>query len=331
MARKVKREREDSEVEGEGKRIKREQGDVSSWLHDFQDACKCGDLEAVTRSLEDSEHAKIGGLRYEYPKGLQLASAAGHEKIVELLLGRGADANSSGSEGRYALCEAIRNGHLDVLKTLIRGGADIHARRGVERNDALQLACLHGHVGIVEELLLKHRADIEAPGSHGTPLHAASWAGHNRIVQILILHGANIKAKGAYGSTLHAATEGGHAEVVNTLLSNSSKNRVNVRGQYYGNLLQLACVDNRIEVAKELLHWKANVNAVGGHHGSALIAACKMGHTDLVELLLDHGAIISSRAMLGADNEGYDDIVSMLCSRLGHNDLETALNTLIDS
>jgi ankyrin repeat protein len=59
---------------------------------------------------------------------LQSAAAAGHERIAELLLKHGADANIREQGGSTPLHAAAQNGDLAMIRTLIYGGADLTAR-----------------------------------------------------------------------------------------------------------------------------------------------------------------------------------------------------------
>jgi hypothetical protein len=77
---------------------------------------------------------------------LFMASKYGREKIVELLLNRGADIHA---ENDWALHTASRNGHTEVVRLLLDRGADIHAN-----NDwALRWASRYGHTETVKLLL----------------------------------------------------------------------------------------------------------------------------------------------------------------------------------
>lgn len=57
--------------------------------------------------------------------GLHLASIYGHDQVVRILLGRGADADSKDTYGRTPLFYATENGHLSVVEVLLEQGKDI--------------------------------------------------------------------------------------------------------------------------------------------------------------------------------------------------------------
>jgi ankyrin repeat protein len=59
---------------------------------------------------------------------IQSAAAAGHDRIVDMLLKNGADPNVREQGGYTPLHAAAQNGNLAVIRTLIYGGADLEAR-----------------------------------------------------------------------------------------------------------------------------------------------------------------------------------------------------------
>ncbi|KAF7341405.1 HET-domain-containing protein [Mycena venus] len=72
-----------------------------------------------------------------------------------------------------------------------------------------------------------------------------------------------------------------------------------------------------IEGVQFLLECGANVNEVGcGYYGSALTAACRMGHKDIAALLLHNGANVSApgneNVLQFACEEGHTEIVQLL-------------------
>jgi ankyrin repeat protein len=72
------------------------------------------------------------------------------------------------------------------------------------------------HRGTVE-LLLQHKADVDARDSYGaTPIHIAIISGNSEMVRLLLTHGADVNASNNYGWTpLHSAAVSGRADIVN--------------------------------------------------------------------------------------------------------------------
>ncbi|HEY3473066.1 MAG TPA: ankyrin repeat domain-containing protein [Anaerolineales bacterium] len=76
---------------------------------------------------------------------IQSAAAAGHEKIVDMLLKNGADPNVREQGGYTPLHAAAQNGDLGVVRTLIYGGADLEIKSH-DGKTPLDLALEAGHV-----------------------------------------------------------------------------------------------------------------------------------------------------------------------------------------
>ena len=130
-------------------------------------------------------NAQVG----DYGSALQAASDQGHEKVVQLLLDRGADVNAQGGYYGTALQAASRYGHEKVVQLLLDRGADVNAQ-GEYHSNALQAASYEGHEKVVQ-LLLDRGADVNAQGEyHSNALQAASYEGHEKVVQILLDKGA---------------------------------------------------------------------------------------------------------------------------------------------
>ena len=75
-----------------------------------------------------------------------------------------------------SVCNASRNGHVQVVKIVLENGADIHARE----DEPLRVASEKGHTEIVK-LLLQHGADIHAREDY--PLRVASEKGFLLVFQ----------------------------------------------------------------------------------------------------------------------------------------------------
>ncbi|KAF7512590.1 hypothetical protein GJ744_000851 [Endocarpon pusillum] len=258
-------------------------------------------------------NAREGGA---YRNPLCGASFGGHEKVVQILLDKGADVNAQVGEYGNALCAASYGGHEKVVQILLDKGADVNAQVGVYGN-ALCAASYGGHEKVVQ-ILLDKGADVNAQvGAHGNALCAAAIFGHEKVVHILLGKGANINIQGElFHNALQATSFGGHEKLVQMLLDKGMD--VNVQGGTYGSALQAASLRGREKVAQMLLDKGADVNAQGGTYGNALYGASHFGHEKVVQMLLDRGADVNARggeygnALQVASVRGHEKVVQIL-------------------
>ncbi|CAI7621152.1 unnamed protein product, partial [Penicillium pancosmium] len=261
-----------------------------------------------------------------YGNALQAASHEGHDKIVQLLLKEGAEINAQGGEYGNALQAASLEGHDKIVQLLLEKGAEVNDQGGVYGN-ALQAASLEGHDRIVQ-LLLEEGAKINAQGGvYGNALQAVSYGGHDEIVQLLLEEGAGINAQGGhYGNALQAASHGGHDKIVQLLLKEGAE--INTQGGHYGNALQAASLEGHDRIVQLLLEEGAEVNAQGGDFGNALQAASHGGHDKIVQLLLEEGAEVNDQggkfgnALQAASFRGHDKIMQLLLKEGAKNNAQ---------
>jgi len=79
---------------------------------------------------------------------IQSAVAAGHEKVVQVLLQLGADPNIREQGGYTPLHAAAQNKDVDMIRTLLYGGADL-TLQGNDGNTALDLAINSGDEKVI--------------------------------------------------------------------------------------------------------------------------------------------------------------------------------------
>jgi ankyrin repeat protein len=198
-------------------------------------------------------------------------------------------------------------------------GADINAQGG-RLGNALQAASYGGHENVVQ-MLLDQGADINAQGGRlGNALQTASYGGHENVVQMLLDQDADVNAQGGdLSNALQAASYGGHETVVQMLLDRGAD--VNAQGGHYGNALQSASDGGHETVVQILLDRGADINAQGGQFGNALQAASYGGHETVVQILLDRGADINAQggqfgnALQAASYGGHETVVQVLLDR----------------
>jgi ankyrin repeat protein len=248
-----------------------------------------GFLEAVEELLNQGADPEANGIPGSYGSALQGASFQGHEKIVQVLLDRGANFNSPGGMYGTALQSASLGGHENIVQILLDGGADVNAPDG-DYGGALQAAAARGHGKIVQILLDQH-ADVNARGGeYGSPLQAASYGGYENIVRTLLDRHADFNApNGRYGGALQAAAEGGHGKIVQMLLDHGAD--PNTDGPI-GTALLIAVMKGNNDIVEILLGHGVDVNAQGDV--TPLQQAAAFGQTETVQLLLDRGADVNA-------------------------------------
>ncbi|XP_024885798.1 protein fem-1 homolog B-like [Temnothorax curvispinosus] len=170
---------------------------------------------------------------------LIVAARYGHNKVVRMLLDKfKPDLEQEGTvkfngyviEGASALWAAAGAGHLNVLKTLVKAGANVNHPTKTN-STPLRAACFNGRLDIVK-YLINHQADLNIPNMfNNTCLMIASYKGHLDIVNFLLDKSADPNKKAYCGATaLHFAAECGHSAIVCELLKYSTEMTKNVSG-----------------------------------------------------------------------------------------------------
>lgn len=154
------------------------------------------------------------------PISLLGAVKSGDLAQVQMALPQGGDPNASEPDGTTALHWAVQMNRLDIVRSLISGGAKVNVRNQFGA-PPLMLAAINGNAPIAQALL-EAGADpkAEIPES-GNLLMAAARSGNPGIVTALLSKGAEVNyAEPVTGQTalMWAAAEG-HADAVKALLA----------------------------------------------------------------------------------------------------------------
>jgi len=207
-------------------------------------------------------------------------------KICRLLVARGVDVNSSGLPGRNALMYASTNGHLSIVRALIKLGAHVNASD--VGFTALTGACKEGHLKIAQFLLDKG-ADVNAVAARSTALMSACDGGHTDVVLLLLARGANVNATNIDGLTaLMSACQTGSMEIARLLLTRGANVNAAMNNGFTA-LMQVSQL-GFLPVARLLIGHGADVNATNVDNGTALSIARANRHPRIVLLLLKKGA-----------------------------------------
>ncbi len=153
--------------------------------------------------------------RYAGRTLLHEASAQCNPTMVELLLRLGADPNAQDGGGhtplyclanecgarKYGACEYKAGDGGDVVRALVRSGANVNANDGVKHCTALHMAARRGNLEIAEALL-NCGADMDARDSLGdTPLRRSVNCGRIEVAALLLARGADVHSTGSKGLT----------------------------------------------------------------------------------------------------------------------------------
>ena len=116
------------------------------------------------------------------------ASSEGDSEAVLELLNKTAvdiDFRNGGEDEQTPLHAAAKNGHLQIVITLVESGAEIDAEDKFGQTP-LYLASRAGHLDVVEYLIGQF-ADVNVWENYGrSPLWTASFSGHNDVVKLLL-------------------------------------------------------------------------------------------------------------------------------------------------
>jgi ankyrin repeat protein/adenylate kinase family enzyme len=256
------------------------------------EAARCGHLKFVEWLLHEGVVVQAGE-----GGALQAASSSGHNAIVEILLGAGADANAQGGTYGNALQAAAWQGNTETVKILLDAHADVNAQGGEYGNALQAAAAAYNRSTETVKMLLDAHADVDAQGGEfGNVLQAAAWRGNTETVKILLDAHADVHTQGGqYSNTLQAAAWRGNTETVKILLDAHAD--VNAQGGEFGNALQAAAWRGKTETVKILLNAHADIHTQGGKYGNALQAAAAAYNrsTEIVKMLLDAHADVHTQ------------------------------------
>ena len=187
--------------------------------------------------------------------------------IVKALIKKGADVNAEAGEGYSILTASVyTSGNVDIIKLLLDSGADVNKIDGAGRA-ALHYAVVVATNPAITRLLIDYGADVNKLNKEGyTPLYYAAWHGNIDIFNYLIEQGADIKGFNNAGRTiLHAASYG----------------------------------KQNIELIKLIAESGVDINAGDKDGMTALLYAAKNSGLEIIRYLIDKGADIKAK-----DNKG---------------------------
>ena len=212
-------------------------------------------LKSAGVAVHWRDPGRVGSTPLHYAAGSNSVAAAA------LLITNGADVNLfNHAPAPYTpLMLASHWNRVEVASLLLDRGAEVDAMDNTNGLTALHIACNAGAVSTAR-VLIDRGADVSQPRATGgdTPLILAAYAGQEEIVRLLLSYpNTDVNHRNAQGATpLIIASQRGHCLVVRRLLA------------------------KRADCYRRLTSGRAKVTALG--------AACRAGHLEIVQVLLAH-------------------------------------------
>lgn len=285
----------------------------TNFLTAFFDAIETGHVRMVESFFDRG--ATLKGLKDDAYKPATLAAKSGNPEMVTLMLRHKAKFKEKDGKGWTALHFAAHHGHALVVEHL--SDREIPSKATTAKKEtSLHLAVAASHFGAVDCLLRgKGESCVTSKDSRGEePLHQASRAGNNDIVNLLFSHKANTNAENGFGwKPLHIAIAYGNAAMVEQLVNlgasieerlgttdyRKSETHSLVENGYWAEAhwpfpgskpLHIAIEFGRDEIARFLLSKGAKVDSACGEGWRPLHLAAFSASRATVEMLLQSNA-----------------------------------------
>ncbi|XP_060084221.1 uncharacterized protein LOC132563479 [Ylistrum balloti] len=216
-----------------------------------------------------------------------IASALGNNMIIKELINYGADVNTVIRGGEMPLHHAAKEGHVDVVQTLLKENSILTAQD--ERGDsALILASQNEHADVVK-LLLDKGADMYHKNHFGIDAwHSAITQGSDEVLRVLTKHYNKLYDKNrTLKSPLCIAASLGRCRKIETLITMGADPEH--QDEDGNTILHHAAANNKDDVIK-MFHNIVDINALNNKGETALHIACRDGHHKAVLELIDKKA-----------------------------------------
>ncbi|XP_036355683.1 E3 ubiquitin-protein ligase MIB2-like isoform X1 [Octopus sinensis] len=195
--------------------------------------------------------------------------------VVAFLVSSGANVNKHNSWGDTPLHLAVEKNYEDVVKVLLNSKENNNLQvnlRNILGCIALHVACLFGHIKVVELLLQQNGTDVNAVQEDGwTALHVACHFGHRKVVELLLQqNGIDANKVNLKGDTpLHQAVRKRHYDVVASMLVQDSV-KLDIENNRKRTPLLEAMYAAHLGIVHKLIIHGANMNAVDNDGNNCL-------------------------------------------------------------
>ncbi|XP_055017977.1 ankyrin repeat and death domain-containing protein 1B isoform X2 [Boleophthalmus pectinirostris] len=222
---------------------------------------------------------------------IHLAAWFGSLDILKLLVKAGAEQKSENEEGLNILHCATINNHTEIVEYIINDLIMKELDKGDRSGQRpFSLAAKHGCVEMLEMLMdSSYNMGTMEPNQRGdTPLHLAARNGHGQTVQLLLLCFDTRDEVNQDGETaLYQAADNGHEECVQTLLESDCDPNIITNDKR--SALHRAAERGDTSLVQLLLEYEAQIECSDQNLQTPLHLAVKNGHLPVIHCLLEAG------------------------------------------
>lgn len=187
----------------------------------------------------------------------------------------------------YQLCKAIEQNNLEETRNLIQRGANpniISNIRMGEEDAAIHYAAKNNNVEIIT-CLYSAGADLDQCSKLGvTALYLAALKNNLEVVKTLVELGADPNVGIPNEKPLRVAASQGHTAIIKYLVNLPTIN-INIEDNAHYTPLWYAAFNGHLDAVKILVEEGCAIINIKGIEGTAIDAAKRRGHTEVVRYL----------------------------------------------
>lgn len=247
--------------------------------------CSCGPTNKPEPTPESAkDFLKLRGYAFD-EKSFRDAVVAGDVLAARAFLLAGINPNAKDDgEGDTALIAAATAGNLEMVNTLLKGGADVNTKNQ-NGFGPLSRALSHNHEEVAQALMAQPGVDLNVTGANGASvLIVYVFRDREDVATKLLERGVNVNLQDMDGDTaLHGSVKTGNLNLLRLLLSKGAG--VNTRNKMEATPLMWAGGYGQDEAAHILIESGADPNLKDAQGRSAADWADDNRHHELGDWL----------------------------------------------
>ncbi|XP_048242525.1 uncharacterized protein LOC124119609 [Haliotis rufescens] len=284
-------------------------------------AAEAGQLGVFNFLLQ--EGADVSATDKDRYNCLHLSCKSGSKDIVNVIIEKFQHLiNGLDGKGNTPVMVCAESQQVEILKFLVSQKADLTFGYYFNVN-AFHIACIKGHVSVVEYLLTCEHITIDMRDRlrDQTAVMMAAKGGHCDVYNLLVLEGADLSLTALHNrDCLMLACHGGNVSIVEHLLSLKTFDINRREGSQKQTAVMMAAEKGHYEVYNLLVLEGADLSLIDRYNMGCLMLACEGGNVSIVKHLLSlktfdinrRGGVFKETAVMMAAEKGHYEVYNLL-------------------